>query len=452
MTCNRSGRIMNTIKVKAGISKSSELAIHPDEAVLIGLERIKFAYVCFGSHKHYVNIKKDSSISRGNVLISQKIMDELHMPEYPTYEICVNGNEIVIGPCIGLLVSTRDERITKSRLNKMMTYVKEYQKLHGAIVVFALNGVDTENHLINGYCYNPEREIWQKGIFPYPSAIYRSIGLSDRWKNHFLSIIGDKIFNSRYFSKWEMYQWFSELSKEHINIPHTFLYQSCQDVLDAVEKHGKVYIKPVLGLQGRKVMQVSKESLTYVFRYRDQGRNHEVRLDKPDDAAEFIKKSFIQNRYLVQQGIELLKYREQVIDFRCVVQKGLSARWACKAIIGRCGEKGSVVSNISSGGTAYRVTEILEKVMPSSVVPSMEEKIRNFALEVCNALDEIGINCGDLGVDVGVDTQGCLWLIEINNRDPDPTIALNIRDRRLYYDLKAGRLLYAKALAGFGSS
>jgi len=110
------------------------------------------------------------------------------------------------------------------------------------------------------------------------------------------------------------------------------------------------------------------------------------------------------------------------------------------------------VSNISSGGTAYRVTEILEKVMPSSVVPSMEEKIRNFDLEICNALDEIGINCGDLGVDVGVDTQGCLWLIEINNRDPDPTIALNIRDRRLYYDLKAGRLLYAKALAGFGSS
>lgn len=442
---------MNTIKVKAGNSKYSELVIHPDKAAMIGLERIKFAYVCFGSRKYYVNVKKDSGISRESILLSQKVMDELHIPDYPTYEICAKGKEIIIGPYIGLLASTRNEKLTESRLNKMMTYVREYHKLHGAIVVFALNSVDTENHLIEGYCYNPEGEKWQKGIFPYPSAIYRSIGLNERWKNHFLSIIGDKIFNSRYFSKWEMYQWFSELSKKNINIPYTFLYQSYQEVMAAVEKHGKVYIKPVLGLQGRKVVQVSKEGKTYVFRYREQGRNHEIRMEKPGDAAKFIQKSFMQNRYLVQPGIDLLKYRGQIIDFRCVVQKDQAARWVCKAIIGRCGEKGSVVSNISSGGTAFRAEEILDRVLPSSDVPSMEEKIRNFALEVCNTLDELGINCGDLGVDVGVDTQGCLWLIEINNRDPDPTIALNIKDRQLYYDLKAGRLYYAKALAGFES-
>lgn len=42
-----------------------------------------------------------------------------------------------------------------------------------------------------------------------------------------------------------------------------------------------------------------------------------------------------------------------------------------------------------------------------------------------------------------------LWLIEMNNRDPDPTIALDINNVQLYYDLKTNPLFYAKSLAGF---
>jgi len=64
-------------------------------------------------------------------------------------------------------------------------------------------------------------------------------------------------------------------------------------------------------------------------------------------------------------------------------------------------------------------------------------------------LDEYGLNCGTLGLDIGVDLEEKIWLIEINNRDPDPSIALNVHDLQLYYELKTGPLFYAKFLAGF---
>jgi hypothetical protein len=40
-------------------------------------------------------------------------------------------------------------------------------------------------------------------------------------------------------------------------------------------------------------------------------------------------------------------------------------------------------------------------------------------------------------------------LFEINSRDPDPGIALDVNDRQLYQKIMAGPLYYAKYLAGF---
>jgi hypothetical protein len=89
--------------------------------------------------------------------------------------------------------------------------------------------------------------------------------------------------------------------------------------------------------------------------------------------------------------------------------------------------------------------------LSTNLIESLETEIRVFAIDVCNALDESGINCGTLGLDIGVDKTGHLWLIEINNRDPNPSIALNIHDVHLYYQLKTGPLFYAKFLAGFNT-
>ncbi len=386
-------------------------------------------------------------------MLSKELIDELHLPDYPIYEICVNENEIKIGPYIGLLISEKDEDLTTKRLRKMMAYVGEYTKLHGAVVVFALNKVDTRSRLIEGYCYNPVKNHWQRGVFPYPSSIYRAIGLSKKWKNHFLTAIGDKIFNNPYFSKWEMYQWFSENTKVSPQIPYTLLYQVPQDVLALLEKFKKVYIKPVSGLRGRRIVQVSAENKAFVFKYRERGVNCKVTLENLGEVCEFIERRFHKGRYLIQQAIELLEYEGGLVDFRCVMQKNQANRWECKAIIGRQGEKNSVVSNISSGGKAFRAIDILEKIISLSEDNRavLKEKMEALAVDICNVLDGYGINCGTLGIDLGIDTQGHLWLIEINNRDPDPTIALDIHDEQLYYNLKTSVLNYAKSLAGFST-
>jgi hypothetical protein len=441
----------NVVTIKISGNQHSELVIHPEKAFAINLGSWEFAYISFGTLKHHVKISMTNEVLPENILLSQNLVKVLHMPDYPNYEICVNGNEIIFGPYIGLLISQADNRLTSSRLNKMLIDLNEYSKLHGAVVVFALDKVDRISRHIEGYCYNPTKKCWQKGIFPYPSSIYRTIGLDPEWKNHFLSIIGDKMFNSRFFGKWEMYRWFSKDPDINQYIPYTKLYHSPGDIFEMLERFPKIYIKPVMGLQGRGIVRISMENKLLVFEYHEGRVNHIITFEDSNQANEYIEKYFHHGRYLIQQAIDLLEYKGRLIDFRCVVQKNQSNAWVCQAIIGRLGVKDSVVSNVSSGGTAFTIENILSKTFEASEenITELKQRIMAFAITVCNKLDEYGINCGTLGLDIGMDQQGRLWLIEINNRNPDPGIALDIPDTQLYYRLKAGPLFYAKFLAGF---
>lgn len=439
------------INLKINADKTSSLILPPYLASEFNLERKKLAYICFGTQKAYVEIKFDAQLPIDTISLSKRLMLELYLPEYPTYEINISNNKITLGPSIGLLVAEQDNQLSIIRLRKMFNYINDYSNIHGAIIVFTLDKVDTSNLLIEGYCYNPIKDSWDRGIFPYPLAIFRTIGLSDKWKKHFLTIIGDSLFNNRYFNKWEMYQWFSTDHKMRQYLPPTDLYHSPQELIDFIEKYKKVYIKPVSGLRGRGVYQVTLEKNKITFKHRESDLNNIDTVKTLNEALVYIENHFQNGKHLVQRSIDLVKYLDGVIDFRCIMQKNQSAQWECKAIIGRKGVKDSVVSNISSGGRAYRGLDLLKKALelPDENASALYNKIQSLAIEISKCLDDYGINCGSIGLDIGVDTQGNLWLIEINNRDPDPSIALDIKDSKLYLNLKAGILSYAKALSGF---
>ncbi|HEX3025815.1 MAG TPA: YheC/YheD family protein, partial [Clostridia bacterium] len=214
-----------------------------------------------------------------------------------------------------------------------------------------------------------------------------------------------------------------------------------------------VYIKPVAGLQGRGIIRIiSLDQGGFVFRYRDGEKNFEKKFRNQRSAMKFLKKRTSSGNYLVQQSVKLLQYRGGPVDFRCVMQKNQTGMWKCRTIIGRCGRPGSVVSNISSGGSALRGEEAIRRIRPEWDSGAVISRMEKLALSVCNALDGLGLNFGTLGLDIGVDDEGIFWLIEINNRDPDTTIALNIKDKKLFCRLKEGPLFYAKALAGFSST
>jgi len=133
------------------------------------------------------------------------------------------------------------------------------------------------------------------------------------------------------------------------------------------------------------------------------------------------------------------------------LQKDGTQNWICNAIIARLGAHGSVVSNVSNGGEAKTAIDFFREDMLLSEKDAfiLKEKIINYCMEICSLLDKYGLNLGVLGLDIGIDKEGKLWLIEINSRSPNPAIVLRANDILSYYNILSAPLYYGKSIAGF---
>ncbi|MDP4088591.1 MAG: YheC/YheD family protein [Bacillota bacterium] len=441
------------ISVKKHRAEKPEMIINEKLAEKLVLTKKLRGFVSFGTQKKYVDISISDLVEETEIKLSSEVIEELHIPEYPIYEIRVRGNEIIIGPCIGIAASRKAESITKRMLKEIALHTLDYTNIHGAIIVFSLDMVNKEKRLIEGYCYNPQKDSWEKGVFPYPRAINRKTHMNEKWQNHFLSAIGDNIFNNYTFDKWDMYGWFSKEEDIRDHLPDTIVYNSEADIYEMLKKYPTVYVKPAWGMKGFGVVKVSREGSRQIFKYREDDENITLEAVSREEFDNITKKLFISGEHIVQQGLELFRFDGGIVDFRCVMQKNEACRWQCNGIIARVGAKDSVVSNISSGGAAMPAEDFIREELAQSEFEAfnIKERMVSLCMKVCRTLDEYGFNYATLGLDIGIDRQKNLWLIEVNNRRPHPGIALRANDIAGYYTILAGPMHYAKALAGFGS-
>lgn len=448
----KGGNVMNSeLSITAILKEENTLVLSYEDAAQLGLNTRKKGFVSVGVLKRFVNIRIEDRREAGVFSLSQNIIDELHLPLYVSYEIRTAGNEIKLGPCIGILLSNVHEKITEKRLQQLLSYYKNYDALHGAVLVFALDGMKQESLTLHGYCYNPKNDTFEEGIFPYPSAIYRRTGIPEPWKNHLATILGDRIFNNDYFNKWEMHQWLAEYKEMKEHLPYTVLFHQGKDILPLLERYGGVYIKPITGGRAKGVIQLIQVHDIRYFKFREEGENQEILVTSEGELVSLVDQLYKLEEYILQEPVDLLRVGEQLLDFRVMMQKDQHLAWGCTGIIGRIGAAEGVISSISSEGRGVAFEECMREQFQKTPqeIYMLREKITTFALKVCHLLDKTGIHCGELGLDIGLDKAYKLWLLEVNSRELDVAMALNINDPMMYYKARTMPLYYCKALAGF---
>jgi len=439
------------MKIRALTKEGGFVVINTKIAKNLNLINKKVSYIAFGATKCYVEIRLSDELEDSIIQISSDILEHLKAPKYLRYEIRYDGGGIHIGPAIGYLLSKRKINITSKRLNYALAYVSHYNLLNGAVIVFALDCVNKDNHTINGYCYNPESNSWEEGIFPYPSSIYRRLTLNNKWKSHFLSVIGDNLFYNFYFNKWKMYQWFRKSKEMSKYFPETTLYSSNNDIQAMLNKYGHVYIKPVSNYGGKGIIQISNEDGKIVYKYSSKGVNQRFCFDTMNSANAHGAKLFKGKKYILQQPIDLKKYQGEISDIRCTMLRDNKSKWECSGIMGRIAAKGSVVCNETSGGTPLMFDDLLINYLgySKSQFDKIKKDVESISVKAAEFLDDCGMKAGLYGIDMGIDANGKLWIIEINVRNPGDLFS-SLGDYRLLSKTKTSLMLYAKYLAGFG--
>ncbi|WP_226658970.1 YheC/YheD family protein [Guptibacillus hwajinpoensis] len=406
----------------------------------------------FGIKSIEVIVHHSDSVESETIYLSSHVIQQLGLPLTCAYDVIVQKDKITIGPFIGILCEITNRKLAEM-LPTYKSFVKGYQYIGGAILVFSMEGIQKEKRLIKGFLYHPKKNVWEPVIMPFP-AVMMSIAepsltsASEAFHDYmteFDSLLGGRVFNYPHFSKWEMHHML--LSEWKAHLPETAIYQDVSDIYEMLSRHGSIYIKPLYGRLGKQIYNVVEHGTEIMVKY-DEKRavfTNSTELDV------FFQKSLSPNAYLIQETIPLKTYEQSVIDFRVMAAKNQHGEWEVLGIYSRYGASGQIVSNISAGGHTEIARNTLKEVwkLEDDEIQRVEKEMEQLVLQSIQTLEDQGYHLGNIGVDLGLDEACHISIIEINHQNPDPYIALMAKDRLAFYKCRFDNMMYARYLGEF---
>ncbi len=320
--------------------------------------------------------------------------------------------------------------------------------------VFCPLDVEWRARTVWGYTHNPSLGGWSHQRFPLPDVVYDRLFPP---RGHMANILfaaarrlrrqrGVVFFGRALRGKWEVYRSVRRFADLSPHVPDTRRLSSPAVLRHMLTTHRYVFVKPDMGSQGKGVMQVRVTDSGLSCRGRDSAnRPFATTAHSAAEVLALAKSRSQRQRLLVQQGLHLNHFQSKTFDIRAVVQKDAAGKWAITGTAARIGQRGSITSNLHGGGRAMRTEALLRTAFPLQW-ESILAKVTTLCLSIPAALDQELGRFGELGLDLGVDRDGKVWLIEANSK-PGRKVFLRIRAKDLRRTSILRPMQYCKYLA-----
>ena len=317
------------------------------------------------------------------------------------------------------------------------------------VFVFSPRDVDLEDRTIIGYEF--VKGIWQREVFPLPQMIYDRcfIGPTTRlYKSTIEKLQNDPAitFLGRGLSgKWEVHQILEKCPELTRWLPETRPF-SMACLTDLLHEHGAAIVKPAAGTHGIGVMLIQREvdCYTVVGRNRENQPFHK-RFRSVKALERYMTAVAASRRYLVQQYLELHTPDGTPFDVRVLVQKNGDGQWQTTGMAVRLGSKESITSNLHGGGKAVPLHPFLKTHFPLHKRSQIETELDKMLEILPGFLEENHGRLVELGIDVGIDRGGNVWIIEVNSR-PGRNVFRQIEDQKARLHSIAQPVRYANYL------
>ncbi|WP_071459059.1 YheC/YheD family endospore coat-associated protein [Bacillus massilinigeriensis] len=295
------------------------------------------------------------------------------------------------------------------------------------LYVFTLDGIADDG--INGY--RLENRQWAKELLPYPDIVYNRLYSrkteTGKKFSKFLKLAAHQdivIFNSHFLHKWEVHQLLSKHEGLESHLPETSLYSP--EALSRMMCSGKtVYLKPIHGSLGKKIIRLTSNEDNIIADFSAFPNEKERIFPTVKEAANILPSLLGREIFIIQRGIPLITQNGKPIDFRVLCHIDSSLIWKTTSIIARIAGEGDITSNLSRGGKTEKPIKVLLPLFGREKSTTIYNNMKKFAIAVSEIISE---HCsgtfGELGVDIGVDVAGEIWLIETNSK-PSKNFPMN---------------------------
>jgi glutathione synthase/RimK-type ligase-like ATP-grasp enzyme len=216
-------------------------------------------------------------------------------------------------------------------------------------------------------------------------------------------------------------------------IPKTVIL-SASSLKRMLTAYGAVYVKPNVGALGEGVMRVRKLSAR---KYEGRYKLHRKHVSSVEQLYALIRTNKKSGSYLVQRGINLMKYRGRSFDLRVVTQRrNRRDNWRVTGIVSRVAAPGRIVTNGSQGASIHPYQQVFGANMSAGQTGKLRNSIDQLALRIARHYTNVYTMCIELGLDVAVDDKRRIWLLEVNTK-PQITPFKRLKKLSMYRTIMA---------------
>ncbi|GAA4711961.1 YheC/YheD family protein [Brevibacillus fulvus] len=332
---------------------------------------------------------------------------------------------------LGIMAICNGPHFLEKAYYKKLTLIG--RKLGIRVFVFSPRHVDFEARQVTGFAYR--QGIWQRKTFPLPQVIYDRVFIGPHYRQYkpFIEKLQNDpeiTFLGRGLSgKWQVYKILSQSPELEKWLPetHPFSFVRLRDML---ERYDAAVIKPMAGTHGRSVIRIAKSENKYEVSGRDRQNQPMQKIFKTSRGMQLFLKNFTAGRkFLLQPYLHLHTPDGTPFDVRVLVQKNGIGQWQTTGKAVRAGDKTSITSNLHGGGRALPLSDFLAEYYTEEQQQAIEEELDQIIEQLPPFLEEYHGRLVELGIDIGIDTDGQVWIIEVNSK-PGRTVFRQINDQK----------------------
>ncbi len=317
-------------------------------------------------------------------------------------------------PIVGILTWREGKRFAEPAYFKRL--LRAGHKLGMTVFLFSPADVNTRKRQVRGY--TASQTGWMSSLYPWPDVVI------DRYRytptqafKDYVAFRKKGVFlyaNNRLANKWKVHQvlWKDERMRRWLPETNEYSRTGLQAML---ARHPLLYVKPSNGTGGRGILRLERGKNGYRLLGRDKERAKvESRPQNTDLLCKKVDRWVNKGMFVIQQGLRLELIDARSNDMRLLIQKDGNGEWSITGYGMRLGGKNSATANLHGGGKAVAVEPFLERHFGTDKAQAILAECRQLARQTAETIEAHFGRMIELGLDIGIDVHGKVWLIEVN--------------------------------------
>jgi hypothetical protein len=402
-----------------------------------------------------------SNSSSNVVKMSPYLLHKLGLKKGLKCQLVIDKDTLRLGPVVGIFVgenyiSNLLKQRTKTQTRKL---IHANQQSNTILYYFSKYDVNFRDRKVKGTFFDHQQGIWLQHRFPLPDVFYDRGSGKSKIKQSRQTLRRrleqetpvKKINSQHYFDKWNLYQTLHQYKNIRAYLPETSQYNRAEQInhKDLEKKLNKysVYVKKLVSSNGYKIMRIEKLSNGYVCSYFNK-QLIQSKVKRIKSVVREIQKLYGNSKIIVQQGIDLPRDENRIVDMRATVQKNRSGSPQITAISVRVGIEGSPVTSTKKGSNVYRFEDYYTERLSKKEMEQLRSRINSFLFTIYHYIEKSYGSFGEIGIDFALDVNDNLKLIECNSKPAKSCLVISY-DQETINKAFLYPLEYAKFLSGF---